>query len=115
MSSRSPLTELPTHSVHNQVPPLENFNLYDADPALGEALRREGAAWAEEHVRAFGALLGSERVMALGVAANRFPPELRSFDCYGQRIDEVEYHPAYHELMRLAVEHGMPSLPWTEK
>lgn len=40
MSSRSPLTELPTHSVHNQVPPLENFNLYDADPALGEALRR---------------------------------------------------------------------------
>ena len=114
MSSRSPITELATHAVGNQVPPLENYNLYDADPVLGEALRREGAAWAEEQVRAFGALVGSEHVQQLGFAANRNEPELRTFDRYGQRIDEVDYHPAYHELMRLALEHGMPSLPWSE-
>ncbi|MEW6273335.1 MAG: acyl-CoA dehydrogenase family protein [Thermodesulfobacteriota bacterium] len=114
MSSRSPLTELATHSVRNQVPPLEDYNLYDADPALAEALHREGAGWAEEQVRAFGALLGSERVLHLGFDANRHLPELHVFDRYGQRVDEVEYHPAYHELMRLAIEHGMPSLPWTE-
>jgi putative acyl-CoA dehydrogenase len=114
MSSRSPITELATHAVENQVPPLENYNLYEADPVLGEALRREGGAWAEDRVRAFGALVGSEHVQQLGFAANRNEPELHVFDRYGRRVDEVEYHPAYHELMRLAVEHGMPSLPWRE-
>lgn len=114
MSARAPLTELGTHQVLNQVPPLEDYNLFDADPALVEAVRREGAGWAEAELRAFGALMGSERVQRLGVEANRFKPELKIFDRYGQRVDEVEYHPAYHELMRLAVEHGMPSLPWRE-
>jgi len=115
MASRLPLTELATHDVRNQVPPLEEYNLFDADPALGEALRREGAGWAEERVRAFGALVGSEHVLQLGFQANRNEPELRTFDRYGRRVDEVDYHPAYHELMRLAVEHGMPSLPWRER
>lgn len=115
MSARSPITELATHSVANQVPPLENYNLLDADPALREGLEREGAGWAEDRVRAFAALLGSERVLELGFLANRHPPELHAFDRYGQRVDEVEYHPAYHELMALAVEHRMPSLPWTDE
>jgi len=114
MASRRPITHLATHEVLNQVPPLENYDLYAADPALGEALRREGAGWAEDRVRAFATLLGSERVLRLGFEANRHEPELRTFDRYGQRVDEVDYHPAYHELMRLAVEHGMPSLPWRE-
>ncbi len=113
MPTRSPRTELATHRVENQVPPLEDVNLFEVDAALKEGLVREGAGWAEEQVRAFGALMGSERVIRLGYDANRYPPELRAFDRYGQRIDEVEYHPAYHELMRLAIEHGMPSLPWT--
>ena len=114
MSARAPLTDLGTHQVQNQVPPLEDYNLFDADPALVEAVRREGAGWAEHELRAFGALMGSERVQRLGFDANRFKPELRTFDRYGQRVDEVEYHPAYHELMRLAVEQGMPSLPWRD-
>ena len=114
MSARAPLTDLGTHQVQNQVPPLEDYNLFDADPALVEAVRREGAGWAEHELRAFGALTGSERVQRLGFDANRFKPELRTFDRFGQRVDEVEYHPAYHELMRLAVEQGMPSLPWRD-
>jgi putative acyl-CoA dehydrogenase len=114
MSSLKPITALATHQVTNQVPPLGDVNLYDADPVLVEALRREGASWAEERMRAFGALVGSERVRQLGVLANRHEPELHAFDRYGQRIDEVEYHPAYHQLMALAIEHGMPSLPWRE-
>jgi putative acyl-CoA dehydrogenase len=114
MSARAPLADLGTHQVQNQVPPLEDYNLFDADPALVEAVRREGAGWAEHELRAFGALMGSERVQRLGFDANRFKPELRIFDRYGRRVDEVEYHPAYHELMRLAVEQGMPSLPWRD-
>jgi len=114
MSSRRPITTLATHEVQNQVPPLEDYDLLAADPALEEALRREGAGWAEDRVRTFARVLGSERVLRLGFEANRHEPELRTFDRFGQRVDEVDYHPAYHELMRLAVEHGMPSLPWRE-
>jgi len=59
MSARAPLTDLGTHQVGNQVPPLEDYNLFDADPALVEAVRREGAGWAESELRAFGALMGA--------------------------------------------------------
>ncbi len=112
MPPRDPISQLDTHEVTNQPPPLVDYNLYDSDPVLREALHREGGGWAEEKVRAFGAVLGSEHSLALGVAANRFVPELRAFDRYGQRIDEVEFHPAYHELMALGVEHEVHSIAW---
>lgn len=108
-----PRTELSTHRVENQPPPLCDYNLYDADPGLREGLHRCGAGWAEEKVRALAAELGRERVLELGELANRNVPELRAFDRFGQRIDEVAYHPAYHALMELGIGHGIPSIAWT--
>ena len=115
MSAREPVSQLGTHEVTNQPPPFEGVNLYDADPALKAALHREGAGWAEAQVRAFGAVVGDARVLGLGRAANRHGPELKVFDPGGRRIDEVEFHPAYHELMALAVRHGVHSIAWTAK
>lgn len=113
MSARDPMTRLPTHEVSNQVPPLENYNLYEEDVVLRDAVRREGANWADEKLAALGSTLGSEQCLKLGEDANRHPPQLRSFDRFGHRIDEVEFHPAYHALMGLGCEYGVHSLPWT--
>ncbi len=113
MAPREPISVLDTHEVTNQPPPLGDRNLYDDDPVIAAAVRREGAAWAEDRLRAFGALVGSERVMRLGEQANRFPPELRAFDPYGRRIDEVEFHPAYHELLAIGKRHEVDSVAWT--
>ena len=106
----------PTHATHevlNQPPPLDGYNLFTQDRALVDALRREGAEWAESHVTAFGEVVAGEP-MPWGVQANGFPPVLRTYDRYGPRIDEVEYHPAWHELMRLSVRNGLHALPWRE-
>ena len=113
MPPRQPISKFDTHEVTNQPPPLPEFNWFEADPILKQALQREGAAWASEKVGAFGKLLGSEHTAELALAANRFPPELRTFDRFGRRMDEVEYHPAYHELMRLAKTHEVHSIAWT--
>ena len=112
MPPRQPTAELATHQVTNQPPPLADYNLYDEDIALREALAREGAGWAEDKVRALGAELGTAHVAELGEQANRFTPELKTFDRYGQRIDEVDFHPAYHELMALGIGHRIPSIAW---
>ena len=114
MSTRDPITRLSTHEVRNQPPALEDYDLFTSDPALSEALVREGAGWATEACRAVGRLAGSAEVLRLGHDANRFPPELRTFDRWGRRIDEVEYHPSYHQLMELAVSHRLPTIAWTE-
>jgi putative acyl-CoA dehydrogenase len=111
MIADDPITDLASHHVTNQVPPLAAYNLFDTDPGLREALMREGAGWAEESVRAFGALVGTREAIALGEAADRHAPQLHSFDRYGQRIDFVEYHPAYHALMTRGLEAGIHSLP----
>jgi len=108
-AARSPLHV--THEVVNQPPPLQGYNLFLQDHVLGAALHREGAGWADERARALGALAGSEP-LTWGVQANAFPPVLRTHDRYGHRIDEVEYHPAWHQLMRLAVAHELHALPW---
>jgi putative acyl-CoA dehydrogenase len=115
MAARDPISALATHEVTNQPPPFEPYNLYDGDPALKEAVRREGGKSAEAKIRAFGETLGSEEIVELGRLANEHPPELRLFDRYGRRIDEVEFHPAYHELMALAIEHEVPTAAWTAK
>ena len=110
-----PLTELPTHTVSNQPPPFEDVNWWSSDVALCEATRREGGEWAEAALQEFGRRVGSAEVIGLGFEANRHKPELVTFDRYGQRVDEVRYHPSYHALMQLAIEAGMHSVAWTAK
>jgi putative acyl-CoA dehydrogenase len=103
-----------THEVTNQPPPLENVNLFEQDPVLVEAVRREGAAWAEPELIALGKLAGTTEVLGWGEAANRHAPALRTHDRYGARIDEVEFHPAWHRLMALSVENGVHAMPWRD-
>jgi putative acyl-CoA dehydrogenase len=96
----------------NQPPPFDNVNLFASDMILREALRREGGTVHEPEVDAFGARIGSSEVWSLAADAHRHPPELRVFDRYGERIDEVVFHPAYHALMRIGLEAGTSSAPW---
>ena len=100
-----------THEVLNQPPPLEGYNLFEHDRVLVEALEREGGGWARERVSELGQIAGGEP-LAWGVQANTYTPVLRAFDRYGHRIDEVEFHPAWHNLMRLAVHYELHALPW---
>lgn len=102
-----------THEVTNQVPPLDGANLYRIDLPLREWVRHYRGDWASERLEAYGALAGGP-LLAAGFAANENRPVFRSHDRYGHRIDQVDYHPAYHELMRTAIAHGLPSLPWSE-
>jgi putative acyl-CoA dehydrogenase len=103
-----------THRVVNQPPPLAGYNVYEADTVLGEATRREGAEWAEERIAAVGAFAGSEHAQELGRVANENPPKLRTHDRYGHRVDWVEFHPAWHELLGKSVESELHSLPWRQ-
>ncbi|MFI5257502.1 MAG: isovaleryl-CoA dehydrogenase [Gemmatimonadales bacterium] len=100
-----------THDVENQPPPLAPYDAYATDLPLREALAREGGGWAEENVAAYGAITGGE-LMELGVEANAHRPVLRAFDPSGRRIDEVEFHPSYHRIMQLGVEHGVTGFAW---
>ena len=104
----------PTHEVLNQPPPLAGYDLFEADPVLGEALGREGAGWAAEQVRALGVLAGSPEAIAWGEAADATPPVLRTHDRYGRRVDEVEFHPAWHRLLGTAVANGLHAAPWRD-
>jgi putative acyl-CoA dehydrogenase len=113
-SGREPRVIGSTHEVTNQAPPLGSVNWFTTDRALGEALTREGGGWAEARVAAYGAELGRDEVMTWGHQANAYPPELRSHDASGNRIDEVEFHPAWHEVMRLAMAHEVHNLPWRD-
>ena len=103
-----------THEVINQPPALENYNLFHQDRALQDAIRREGAEWAWHELEVYGSLTGRSDVIDLGFQANANKPELRTHDRFGNRIDEVRYHPAYHDLMRMAFEAGLHSSPWTD-
>jgi putative acyl-CoA dehydrogenase len=103
-----------THEVVNQPPPLADYNLFATDRVLAEALDREGAGWARPRLEEFGRLTGTEEAIRWGFQANENPPVLRTHDRFGHRIDEVEFHPAWHEVMRLSIAHGLASLPWTE-
>jgi putative acyl-CoA dehydrogenase len=103
-----------THEVFNQSTSLEDVNLYEIDLPLREALKREGGSWAEDRARDLGAICGTRRVLKLGAEANEFPPKLKTHDRFGHRIDEVEFHPAWHELMHLGFEYEIHSLPWTD-
>lgn len=101
-----------THDVLNQVPTLENYNLYTINPILKETVKREGAGWAEERLLTFGKQCGSKEVMQWASQANENTPVLHTHDRYGNRIDEVEFHPAWHQLMALSISNELHCLPW---
>ena len=103
-----------THTVLNQPRALEDYNAYLQDQALVEAVAREGGAWAHDAISAFGALAGSREWIELGFQANENKPVLFTHDRYGNRIDEVRFHPAYHRLMQLSIEHGLHAAHWRD-
>ncbi|HJP80137.1 MAG TPA: acyl-CoA dehydrogenase family protein [Pseudonocardiaceae bacterium] len=103
----------PTHEVSNQVPPLTGHDVAEY-PTLLESLHREGAGWAEAGLHELGRLAGTEEVIEWGRQANNNPPVLRTHDRYGHRIDEVAFHPAWHELMTVAVRNGIHATPWQD-
>jgi len=104
-----------THEVTNQSPPLVGYDAWSGDRVLLAAAKRAHAEWIEKDAAAMGRLVGSERMQTLADQANRYGPTLKSHDRVGHRIDAVEFHPAYHELMGLAFGAGLHSLAWTAK
>ena len=100
-----------THAVENQPPPLAPYDAYATNLPLREALQREGGGWAERDVAAYGPIAGGE-LMELGVLANENRPKFRPYDRYGHRTDFVEFHPSYHRIMQLGIEHGVPNFAW---
>ncbi len=100
-----------THEVTNQVPPLAGHDVA-ADQALLAAVASHEAAWALAELRQIGTLAGSAEVTELARLANENPPRLRTHDARGHRIDEVEFHPAWHQLMSTAVRRGLHAAPW---
>ncbi|HEU4319840.1 MAG TPA: acyl-CoA dehydrogenase family protein [Acidimicrobiia bacterium] len=101
-----------THEVLNQVPPLEDYNLFISDPVLDDAVTREGAKTFRDDLVAFGERTGTAEYYRWSFEANRHDPVLATHDRYGHRVDKVDFHPAWHELMRFAVANGNHSLPW---
>src|SRR4051794_21015422 len=114
MSQLEERTTGATHEVFNQSVPLEGYNVFAADRVLVEALEREGGEWAAPRARELGEVCGRPDVLHRGALANENPPKLRTHDRFGNRIDEVEFHPSWHELMRLGVGEGLHALPWRE-
>src|SRR3974390_1307252 len=104
----------PMFEVSNQPPPLEPYNLFTSDRGLREGVVRERAGWAEADLTALGATFGRPETIQLGFDANKFTPQLRTLDRYGHRLDEVEFHQAWHELLGIAVEAGLHSSPWVK-
>src|SRR3954468_5584531 len=102
-----------THDVTNQPPPIGDHDLFSTNRPLVEALDREGAGWAKERCSEVGRIWGTTEVQEWGRLANENPPRLKTHDRYGNRIDEVEFHPSYHQLMALSSQHELHSLPWT--
>lgn len=107
-----PLPAFTTHEVFNQPPPLRDYNVFTTDPILMAAVDREGAAWAKADLTMAGADYGKAETIEWGYLANQNPPKLQTFDRYGHRRDEVEFHPAYHNLMALGIRHGLHAAPW---
>jgi putative acyl-CoA dehydrogenase len=104
-----------THEVKNVSRELTDYNMYTQDKVLQEAVKREGGQGAENELIEFGKMAGSTEYLELGHLANKYPPEFDTHDRFGNRVDLVKYHPAYHQLMKVAIENGLHSSPWTDK
>lgn len=107
-------TAFDPYEVLNQPPPLEGHNLFTTDRALSEAAERNGAGWAQDSLAAYGAKLGAPETIEMGRLAHKFPPQLKLFDRFGHRRDEVEFHPAWHGIMELIIGEGLHSAPWAD-
>ncbi len=101
-----------THEVVNQPLPLEPYNAWASDGCLREAVAAEGAAAFAEQLDSYGAIAGDE-LARLGIEANTHVPVLRTHDRYGRRVDQVDFHPSYHRLMAVGIEHGLAGLTWS--
>ena len=101
----------PTHEVLNQVPPLEGYNLFERTASWCEALEREGGGWARRAARGRSGGIAGGEALEWGGQANENPPVLRTHDRFGHRIDEVEFHPAWHAADGGAVSHGLHAAP----
>jgi putative acyl-CoA dehydrogenase len=100
-----------THTVFNQVPLLLGWSLAD-HPVLAESLQRENARSALAKIQSLGELAGSAEAQQWGDLAEAHPPQLKTHDRFGNRIDEVVYDPSYHQVMRTTVEHGVHAAAW---
>ena len=107
----APRDRFTSHEVTNQVPPLVPYDAYLTDTALREAVKREDGAWADKSLCDLGVAVGG-KLMEQGFFANENKPVLKAFDRFGHRIDEVEFHPAYHRLMEMGLEHGVANFSW---
>lgn len=112
MTALAPVAGLDTHEVVNQPPPLENHDVFGSDAALVAAVTRAGGGQHRPRLSAFGRKVGSADMIAAGATANRSTPVLETHDRYGHRIDEVEFHPAYHALMALGLDNGVAASAW---
>ncbi len=112
MIPKTPIAELPTHEVINTPPHLGDQDLWGDDVPLQEWAASQGAGGLRDRLAISGNRFGAAEVFEKADLANRFPPQLKAFDCYGMRVDQVEYHPAYHDLMTLAIENEVPSFAW---
>lgn len=113
-SLAAPANRYQTHEVRNQAQPASGFNAFSNDNVLTAAIQRE-APWAAERCAALGAVAGDEQVQELARLANKHNPELKTHDRFGHRIDWVEFHPSWHQLMTLAWKHEVPNLTWRTK
>jgi putative acyl-CoA dehydrogenase len=104
----------PTHDVTNQAPVLEDYNIFSSDRALREGVQREGAGWHAEHLIKLGAELGSKEILSLGDLANRHTPELITHDRTGHRVDQIEFHPSWHQLLGIVRREGLQATPWQQ-
>lgn len=105
---------MPTHAVENQPPPLENYNVFTSDRVLTDAVAREAPNASPAELVELGELAGSAETIALGFDANEHPPELRTHDRFGNRIDEMQFHPAWHRLMHYASKAGLAGAAWRD-
>ncbi len=103
-----------THEVLNQPPTLADYDAYSADPVVRRVVKTLGADWAEERLHEAGRTVGSAHIQELARQANRNPPELRTHDRFGNRVDRIDFHPAWHELMSLAIGQETHALAWTD-
>ena len=115
MNHLRPIKQLPTHEVENMPPYMGNQDLWKNDKNLRDAVKREGAGWAEKNLSAFGHLMGCTEMFDHAEKANKNPPELKAFDQYGNRINYIDYHPSYHHLLGVAIKNEIPSFAWNHK
>ena len=112
MIPKNPIAVLPTHEVVNTPPHLGDQDLWGDDAPLQEWVASQGAGGLRDRLAISGKRFGGAEVFEKADQANRFPPQLKAFDRYGMRVDQIEYHPAYHDLMALAIENEVPSFAW---